>query len=96
MNIDELALVYKALSVPSRLRILKLISDKALCVNAITRFLDISQPAVSQHLGILKKAGLVTGDGEGTFVHYRLNASKLAEFKQAIADEMGDEFIRLA
>jgi len=53
MTENELADISKALSVPSRIKILKLISGKQLCVNAITRFLDISQPAVSQHLAIL-------------------------------------------
>ena len=58
MTEKEILKIYKALSVDSRLQILKLIKDKDLCVNAITKKLNITQPAVSQHLSILKKAGL--------------------------------------
>ena len=58
MNEEEIVKIYKALSVKSRLQILKLIKDKELCVNAITGKLDISQPAVSQHLSVLKKVAL--------------------------------------
>ena len=53
MKEEENVKIYKALSVHSQLRILKLVKEKKLCVNAITQKLDISQPAVSQHLSIL-------------------------------------------
>ena len=84
MNTEELAQLHKALSVPVRLRILRLISEQALCVNAITRFLQISQPAVSQHLAVLRHAGLVKGDKQGYMVHYTLNRARLREFRQAM------------
>jgi len=85
MDIEELAQIHKALSVPVRLRILTLISEKSLCVNAITRFLQISQPAVSQHLAVLRHSGLVKRDKQGYMVHYTLNQSRLDEFNQAAA-----------
>ena len=95
MTESELADIYKALSVPSRIKILKLISGKQLCVNAITRFLDISQPAVSQHLAILRRAGLVTGQRGGYLVHYTLNRKRLAEFNRADSEIMGKEFVSM-
>jgi len=85
MNREELALLHKALSVPVRLEILDLIAERPLCVNAITAFLRISQPAVSQHLAVLRRAGLVRGDKSGYMVHYSLDRARLQEFQQAMA-----------
>jgi DNA-binding transcriptional ArsR family regulator len=85
MNEEELARLHKALSVPVRLEILKLLAGRTLCVNAITRFLAISQPAVSQHLAVLRQAGLVRGQKSGYMVHYSLSPERLEEFRQAVA-----------
>ena len=84
MNEKELALLHKALSVPVRLNIIKLISNRPLCVKAITRFLSISQPAVSQHLAVLRQAGLVTGEKRGYMVHYSFNRSRFEDLKKAM------------
>jgi DNA-binding transcriptional ArsR family regulator len=84
MNIEQLAELHKALSVPVRLRILELIGQRPLCVNAITRCLEISQPAVSQHLAVLKHAGLVSSTKQGYTVHYRLDRQRLEEFRRAL------------
>jgi DNA-binding transcriptional ArsR family regulator len=83
---EELARLHKALSLPVRLEILDLLAERPLCVNAITGFLKISQPAVSQHLAVLRRAGLVRGDKSGYRVHYSLDRSRLHEFRQAVAD----------
>jgi DNA-binding transcriptional ArsR family regulator len=85
MSEEELARLHKSLSVPVRLRILKLIACRPLCVNAITRRLEISQPAVSQHLAVLRQAGLVKGDKHGYMVHYTLNRDRLKELRDAMA-----------
>jgi DNA-binding transcriptional ArsR family regulator len=85
MNKQELAQLHKALSVPVRLEILARLAERPLCVNAITGFLRISQPAVSQHLAVLRQAGLVRGDKSGYRVHYRLDRARLQEFRQAMA-----------
>ncbi|KPJ87421.1 MAG: hypothetical protein AMS17_08610 [Spirochaetes bacterium DG_61] len=84
MKDEELALLHKALSVPVRLKIIKLIADRPLCVNAITRFLSISQPAVSQHLAVLRQAGLVTGEKRGYMVHYTFNRSRFEDLQKAM------------
>jgi ArsR family transcriptional regulator len=84
MNEQELALLLKALSVPVRLRIIKLIANRPLCVKAITRFLSISQPAISQHLAVLRHAGLVTGEKRGYMVHYSFNRSRFEDLKKAM------------
>ena len=93
MNDKEIVNIYKALSVNSRLQILKLIKDRKLCVNAITKKLSISQPAVSQHLSVLKDAGLVKSDRYGSIIHYTINKNRLENFKKSVRKVLGEEFI---
>ena len=95
MKEEEIVKIFKALSVHSRLQILKLIKDKQLCVNAITKKLDISQPAVSQHLSILKNVGLVKSDRYGSIIHYSIDSNRLDNFKKGVKKYLGDEFILL-
>ena len=77
---SEVIEVLKALSVNSRVQIIKLIRDKKLCVNAIARKLEITQSAVSQHLKILRDCNLVHTERYGSIIHYRLNTVKAEEF----------------
>jgi ArsR family transcriptional regulator len=62
-EIEELAEIFKALSDPTRLRLVKLLGEHggALCVNALAHRLEVTQSAVSQHLRVLRQAGLVNG-----------------------------------
>jgi len=78
---SELARMCKVLSVETRIQILELVKDRALCVGAIAARLDVTQGAVSQHLRILRDAGLVTAEKRGYFVHYRLNEKKVNRCK---------------
>ncbi|MGQ9629946.1 MAG: ArsR/SmtB family transcription factor [bacterium] len=93
MTEEEIAKVYRALSVPCRLKIVRAISRRPLCVNALTTRLGISQPAVSQHLNVLKDAGLVLGERRGYFTHYSINWKRVEEFNRAVAEIMGREFV---
>jgi ArsR family transcriptional regulator len=79
----ELSTIAQALSDPIRLRILKLLALRDLCVCELVYLLPASQSRVSQNLAILKYAGLVTDTREGRWVHYSLNR---AAFEQALAD----------
>ena len=76
MELNELSELLKALAVPSRLKIIHLLRTRPYCVNALTKRLDISQPAVSQHLAVLKRVGLVEASKVGTMVHYRVSAGR--------------------
>ncbi len=76
----EVLEILKALSVKTRVSIIKLIGDRKYCVNAIARRLKITQSAVSQHLKILKESELVFAERYGTIIHYRLNHAKVEEF----------------
>jgi DNA-binding transcriptional ArsR family regulator len=64
--------VFLALADPSRRAIFESLSRGEAAVKDLTARLDISQPAVSQHLAILRDAGLVQGRREGRCVHYRV------------------------
>jgi len=95
MTEQEMIKIFKALSVGSRLQILKLLKHSELCVNAITKKLSITQPAVSQHLSILKEAGLVRSDRHGSIIHYSINLTRLDDFKTSVKKHLGEEFILL-
>jgi ArsR family transcriptional regulator len=62
--------VMKALSDPNRVRVLKLLENKALCVCEIQNVLGLAQPTVSSHMKILEDAGLVTKERQGTWMIY--------------------------
>jgi DNA-binding transcriptional ArsR family regulator len=78
----ELARLLKVLSVETRVRIVQLLKGRALCVNALASRLDVTQGAVSQHLRIMRDAGLVVDEKRGYSVHYRLHEGRLAECRE--------------
>lgn len=84
VNPDKTARLFKLLSVGARVKIVRLLKDRVLCVGAMAARLDMSSAAVSQHLRILRDAGLVEPEKRGYFVHYRLNARKLAECRRVM------------
>lgn len=70
---ENLVKIFKALSDETRLKILMIISSKVICQKGISRHLQISDSAVSQHIRILKEANILTGYKEGYYVFYRIN-----------------------
>jgi DNA-binding transcriptional ArsR family regulator len=95
-KIEELAEIFKALSDPTRLRLIKLLTDnKFLCVNALTQRLNVTQSAVSQHLRILRQVGLVIGDRRGYHIHYSLNHDLLTQYKTRLLETFGENFVVL-
>ena len=62
----------KALADENRLRIVALLAGGELCVCHIASALELSQPNASQHLTVLKNAGVVEGERRGSWIHYRL------------------------
>lgn len=81
---SDLAYICKILSVDTRIRILQLLKNHALCVGALSARLDVTQGAVSQHLRILRDSDLVVAEKRGYFVHYRLNEKTLSKWKDMI------------
>ncbi|MFO8011809.1 MAG: metalloregulator ArsR/SmtB family transcription factor [Phycisphaerae bacterium] len=80
---EQLARIFKVLGVSTRVKILRLLKGGALCVGALAANLDVTQGAVSQHLRILRDAGLVIPERRGYFIHYRLNEETLATWREA-------------
>ncbi len=64
--------VMKALSDPNRVKIIKMLQRKVMCVCEMQAALRIAQPSVSKHLKILEDAGLVTSYKDGMWVNYQL------------------------
>lgn len=69
--------VFRALADPSRRAIFERLTRGEAAVKDLTARFDISQPAVSQHLGTLRRAGLVSERREGRLVYYRIRPSGL-------------------
>lgn len=64
--------VMKALSDPNRVKMIKLLQHRVLCVCEIQEALGLAQSTASKHLKILEEAGLITYFKEGLWVNYRL------------------------
>jgi DNA-binding transcriptional ArsR family regulator len=69
--------VFRALADPSRRAILERLTRGETAVKDLTARFDISQPAVSQHLATLRKAGLVSERRDGRLVYYRIDPKGL-------------------
>lgn len=68
----------RALAAPLRIAIVLQLRESDRCVHELVDTLEVSQPLVSQHLRVLKSAGVVTGERTGREVRYRLVDSHLA------------------
>jgi len=81
---DQLARLLKVLAAATRVRIVRLLKGRALCVNALAARLGVTQGAVSQHLRVMRDAGIVIDEKRGYWVHYRLNENTLAAWRDAL------------
>jgi ArsR family transcriptional regulator len=66
--------LFKALSDNGRLRILKMLQQKSLCVCEITDIIQLATSTVSKHLSILKDAGFIIEQKDGKWVNYEVNS----------------------
>lgn len=85
---DNLA-VLKAISDDTRASIIDLLITRSYCGRALSCKLGISEAAVSQHLKILKNAGLLKSDKKGYFVHYTVNRAALEELADGLYKLIG-------
>ncbi len=67
----------KALADEKRLKMVEMLLRTDLCVGALAKHLGVSKPAVSQHLRILRHAGLVKGEKRGYWTHYMVDREAL-------------------
>ncbi len=102
---QRILLIFKALSEETRLRILKLLENCELCVCDITDALNMTQPNISFHLGMLKEAGIIKDRKEGRWMHYSLDESDifirflllgvLEKFKDKLAEKDKERLLGL-
>ena len=80
----------KALADPTRREILNMLKRGSLSAGAISEHFDMSAPAISKHLNILKDADLIRDRREGKYIYYELNASVLDEILLWLKELKGD------
>ncbi len=74
----------RALAEPKRRAILELIADDELSAGEIAEHFDVTRPAVSQHLTVLKSAGLIAERRDGTKRLYRIEPDGISELRQFV------------
>lgn len=82
---ERLIQVYKCFCDETRLRILHLLTHSPLCVCHLQHILDVSQVNTSRHLGILKKAGMVTTTRHQNWIIYAIPETPLVELERNLA-----------
>jgi DNA-binding transcriptional ArsR family regulator len=87
--------VARAIAEPRRRAILRLVRDDELAAGAIAAHFDVSRPAVSQHLTVLKEAGLLTQRREGTRRLYRARPEGLEDLREFLDEFWGARLERL-
>ena len=90
---EENCKILKALSDPSRLKIIDILSCGERCACEILEYFDFTQPTLSHHMKVLSECGLVESRKEGTWNHYRLNitnTNRLILFLMNIVTETED------
>lgn len=71
--------VYKALSDPTRRKILQLLRERDMTAGELACHFELAKPTLSRHFSILREADLIQGDKSGTTITYRLNVTVLEE-----------------
>lgn len=73
---------------PTRYQIIRLLMERHYCVRAISKKIGISEPAVSQQMNLLKKAGIITGTKMGYHMHYLVNVDFVKQIFEQFANEI--------
>jgi ArsR family transcriptional regulator, arsenate/arsenite/antimonite-responsive transcriptional repressor len=83
---DEIALICKALGHPARVRLLKHLADYGACFfGNLADVLPLAPSTISQHVTILKEAGLILGSSDEQRVCYCVNPARLKQLKKMVA-----------
>lgn len=81
---------FRALADPTRWRIVRLVTDQALCVCELADILDMPQSSVSSHVQIIRRAGLLESETCGKWTYFRIAADHLPLLRSLIKS-LGDE-----
>lgn len=85
---EKVAEILKALGHPTRVKIIKYLSDGEKCVKEIWQELGIPQPTVSQHINILKSAGIISFRKEGVKTCYKIEDPRAVEVIKLLSEEV--------
>ncbi len=88
---NRLAQIFQALAATTRVRIVQLTRGNRLCVNTLAARLGITAAATSQHLRVLRDAGLLTPVRRGYFIHYQVDETTLARWKELTGSLLGSQ-----
>jgi DNA-binding transcriptional ArsR family regulator len=84
---ERLVKMFKALGNPTRFEIMKYLVTHPICITAdIVNYLPIAQATVSQHLKVLREAGLITGTAEGAATANCLNEEQIEWFRENVEE----------
>lgn len=86
----DLIKVFKALSDKTRIRLLKILQQRELCVCEFMQVLDMTQSRVSRNLRILKDVGLVKDRRDGLLVRYSLNEKPFNQYASPLLELLKD------
>ncbi len=85
--------VFKALSDPNRLRIVKMLGERELCLCEVREVLGLSSSTVSKHLTILRDADLILDSKTGKWVNFRLNEKSENRFVRSVLGLVDKSFV---
>ncbi|MFT3683196.1 MAG: metalloregulator ArsR/SmtB family transcription factor [Ferruginibacter sp.] len=86
-NVKKAALILRALNHKLRQQLIKLIEEeKKITVTEIYVRLRLEQSVASQHLAILRKAGIVTTQRDGKFIYYMINHKRIEEINDVVSE----------
>lgn len=85
---EEKSAFLHALAHPVRLKILEIIKDSKACVGDISAIMKIKQPNISQHLNILKNAGILKKQRNGKMIYYEIIVLKVINVLKEIDGAM--------
>ena len=84
-----MAEVFKALSDPTRRRVLQLLRERPMTAGELADHFDVSRPTMSAHFSVLREAGLIEATKKGTTITYRIRMSVLEEALLGFAGAFG-------
>ena len=93
---SDVAGVWRVLADPVRAQIVRILAGGPACVCHLVEDLNASQPNVSNHIRVLRQAGIITGEPRGRFTFYRLNPELLSAAAAHLDDLARNAFANLA
>jgi len=86
--VEEFIKVMKALSDPNRVKIIKILQKRVMCVCEIQAALQLAQPTISKHLKLMEESGLVSHSKDGLWVNYFLTDGARSPYAASLLGHM--------